>query len=160
MVDGGTAYRRPSCGVVPRRVLLGTPFFRVGNRKQKPLGGPGTGSTPFLEPIVPRSKRALGPAHSRGAGTRRNAASPGKAGGAFAAGTGSCSGGGAPPHSPARPFFPYWVVLRLGRGADLGVSLGRRIRAGSEREPDSRKSSVIQIAEFVLVFFKNCANRH
>ena len=33
VVDGGTAYRRPSCGVVPRRVLLGTPFFRVGNRK-------------------------------------------------------------------------------------------------------------------------------
>jgi hypothetical protein len=63
--DGGTAYRRPSCGLVPRRVLLGTPFFRVGNRKQKPLGGPGTGSTPFLEPIVP-PRRGLGDQHIRG----------------------------------------------------------------------------------------------
>ncbi len=49
--DGGTAYRRPSCGLVPWPVLLGASFFRVGNRKQKPLGGPGTGSTPFLELI-------------------------------------------------------------------------------------------------------------
>ena len=50
----------------------------------------------------------------------------------------SRAGGGVPPRSPARPFVPDWVVLRRGRGAGLGASLGRRSRAGSKREPDSR----------------------
>ncbi len=54
-------------------------------------------------------------------------------------------GGGAPPRPPARPFGSYWVVLRLGRGAGLGASLGRRSRAGSKREPSSRGSSVIYL---------------
>ena len=48
------------------------------------------------------------------------------------------SAGGIPPRSLARQLFPYWVVLRLGRGAGLGASLGRRSRAGSKREPDSQ----------------------
>ena len=50
----------------------------------------------------------------------------------------SRSAGGFPPRSLARQLLPYWVVLRLGRGAGLGVSLGRRSRAGSKREPVSR----------------------
>ena len=78
-------------------------------------------------------------------GIRRNAAAPRKAGGAFAAGVRSCSGGGAAPRSPARPFGPYWVVLRRGRGAGLGASLGRRSRAGSKREPDSRGATTAEL---------------
>ena len=57
----------------------------------------------------------------------------------------SHSGGGAPPRPPARPFGSYWAVLRLGRGAGLGASLGRRSRAGSKREPSSRGSSFIEL---------------
>ena len=48
----------------------------------------------------------------------------------------SRAGGGVPPRSPAWPFFPYWVVLRLGRGAVSGASLGQRSWVGSKREPD------------------------
>ena len=55
------------------------------------------------------------------------------------------SAGGFPPRSLARQLLPYWVVLRLGRGAGLGVSLGRRSRAGSKREPSSRGSSFIEL---------------
>ena len=54
-------------------------------------------------------------------------------------------GGGAPPRPLARPFGSYWVVLRLGRGAGLGVSLGRRSRAGSKREPNLRWASIIDL---------------
>ena len=70
----------------------------------------------------------------------------------------SHAGGGAPPRSPARPLDSYWVVLRLGRGAGLGVSLGRRSRAGSKREPDSQR---FHIAEFWSspLFYWNCRGR-
>ena len=54
-------------------------------------------------------------------------------------------GGGAPPRPLARPFGSYWVVLRRGRGAGLGASLGRRSRAGSKREPNLQGSSVIYL---------------
>ena len=57
----------------------------------------------------------------------------------------SRAGGGVPPRSPARPFFPYWAVLRLGRVAVPDASLGRRSRAGSEREPDSRDPAVSEL---------------
>ena len=57
----------------------------------------------------------------------------------------SRAGGGVPPRPPARPFFPYCVVLRLGRGAGLGASLGRRSRAGSKREPNSRDPAVSEL---------------
>ena len=125
MGDGGTAYRRPSCGLVPWHVLLGPSFFRVGNRKQKPLGGPGTGSTPFLEPIVPRSKRALGPAHSRGARIRRIAASPGKAGGRV--------------RSRCTKLFRRWRRPTLARAAVRPV-LGRFV-ASSRRRPGCKPVS-------------------
>ena len=55
----------------------------------------------------------------------------------------SSSAGGFPPRSPARQLLPYWVVLRLGRGAGLGASLGRRCRVSSKREPDSRGPSIL-----------------
>ena len=61
-------------------------------------------------------------------------------------------GGGAPPRPPARPFGSYWVVLRLGRGADLGVSLGQRSRAGSKREPDSRVATVAEMWSSAVLF--------
>ena len=48
------------------------------------------------------------------------------------------SAGGFPPRSLARQLLPYRVELSRRRGAGLGVSLGRRSRAGSKREPDSQ----------------------
>jgi hypothetical protein len=57
----------------------------------------------------------------------------------------SRAGGGVPPRPPTLPFFPHWVVLRLGRGAGLGASLGRRSRAGSKREPDSRVATIAEM---------------
>ena len=57
----------------------------------------------------------------------------------------SRSAGGFPPRSLARQLLPYWVVLRLGRGAGLGASLGRRSRAGSKREPDSRGATTAEL---------------
>ena len=64
----------------------------------------------------------------------------------------SRAGGGVAPRSPARPFFPDWVVLRLGRGAGLGVSLGRRSRAGSKREPNSRVATVAEMWSSAVLF--------
>ena len=50
----------------------------------------------------------------------------------------SRAGGGVPPRSPARPFFPYWVVLRRGRVTVPGAGVWRGSRAGSNCEPDSK----------------------
>jgi hypothetical protein len=89
---------------------------------------------------------------------KKNAASPGKAGGAFVAGGRSRLGGGAAPRSPARPFGPYWVVLSRGRGAGLRTSVGRRRQAGSKREPDSRGSSVKIVGFFLRELRKGVSN--
>ena len=56
----------------------------------------------------------------------------------------SRTAGGAPPRSPARSFVPYWVVLRRGRVAVPGAGVGRRSRARSKREPDSRAATVAE----------------
>ena len=158
MGDGGTAYRRPSCGLVPRHVLLGPSFFRVGNRKQKPLGGPGTGSTPFLEPIVPRSKRALGPAHSRGAGIRRIAASPGKAGGRVRSRYSKLFRRWRRPTLarasvlPVLGRFPTWSRRRSGRKPGSGQSGGFETRAQFATIPYCR------MLELSLVHW-NCRSR-
>ena len=117
-------------------------FFRVGNRKPKPLGGPGTGSTPVLEL---RSFLRRGSWVWRDAGTHSNAASPGKPGSAFVAGGRSRSAGGAPPRSLKRPFVPHWVVLRRVRVAVPGASRARGSRARSKREPDSRESIILEL---------------
>ena len=69
----------------------------------------------------------------------------GNFGSAAAAVRRSHSGGGATPRSPTLPFFSHWVVLRLGRGSGLGVSLGRRSRAGSKREPNSREATTAEL---------------
>ena len=50
----------------------------------------------------------------------------------------SRSAGGAPPRSPTRSFVPYWVVLRRGRVAVPGASLGRGSRARLKRELNSK----------------------
>ena len=63
----------------------------------------------------------------------------------------SRAAGGVPPRSPARPFFPYRVVLRLGRGAGLGASLGRRSLEGSKREPDLQRFHVTELRAWSLV---------
>jgi hypothetical protein len=57
----------------------------------------------------------------------------------------SRSAGGVPPRSPARSFVPNRVVLRRGRVAVPGASLGRGSRARLKREPDSRGSSFIEL---------------
>ena len=64
----------------------------------------------------------------------------------------SRAGGGVPPRSPARPFFPYWVVLSRRRGAGLGVSLGRRSWVGSKREPNSRVATVAEMWSLAVLF--------
>ena len=58
----------------------------------------------------------------------------------------SRTAGGAPPRSPSRSFFPYWVVLRRGRVAVPGASLGRGGRARSNCEPDSWAFHVIEFS--------------
>ena len=57
----------------------------------------------------------------------------------------SRAGGGVPPRSPAQPVFPYRVVLRRGRGAVPGASLGPSSRAGSKREPNSREATTAEL---------------
>ena len=93
---------------------------------------------------------SLGPSFGEGLGSRdarthSNAASPGKPGSAFVAGGRSRTAGGTPPRSLTRPLVPNRVVLRRGRVAVPGASLGRGSRARLKRELNSR---VATIAEF------------
>jgi hypothetical protein len=67
--------------------------------------------------------------------------------------------GVVPPYSPTRPFFPYWFGLSRRRGADLGVSLGRRSRAGSEREPDSRDPAGLELCRSTVHCPQFCLRR-
>jgi hypothetical protein len=56
--------------------------------------------------------------------------------------------GGFPPRSLARSLLPYWVGLSRRRGAGAGASLGRRSRAGSNREPNFEVGTVAELWRF------------
>ena len=62
----------------------------------------------------------------------------------------SRSAGGAPPRSFTRPFVPNRVVLRRGRVAVPGASLGRGSRARLKRELNSRVATIAEMVNFRL----------